>query len=118
VTDECGDGTVGGPVEMLSKIRLGTVVIGKSVAHGSWLSASETKASFSGQLTGGSIIIISFLWTQHTCKQAGAARVFGLQAVEVTAAVGTPTRTAALVGNIAGTGGFSDVGKLRVTIFV
>jgi len=77
-TDECVGGDVGRAVDMLSKMRLGTEVIGKSVAHGSWLSASETKARFSGQITGASTNMISFLWTQHTCKQAGAARIFSL----------------------------------------
>lgn len=80
-TTECGVGAAGGPVDMLSKMRLGTEVIGKSVAHGSWLSTSETKATLYGQHTGDSIKIISPLWTQHTCKQAGTVRVFGLQAV-------------------------------------
>jgi len=68
VTDECVGGGIGGPVDMLSKMRLGTEVIGKSVAHGSVLSTSETKARFSGQPKGGFIKIIYFLRTQHTCK--------------------------------------------------
>jgi hypothetical protein len=63
VTGECVGGGVGGPVDILSKLRLGTEVIGKLVAHGSVLSTSETKARFSGQLNEGSINIIYFLRT-------------------------------------------------------
>ncbi len=39
---------------MLSKMRLGTEVSGKSVAHGNWLSASDIKARHFGQLHGNS----------------------------------------------------------------
>lgn len=42
---------------MLSKMRLGTEVIGKSVAHGSWLSTSETNATVYGQHNGNSVNI-------------------------------------------------------------
>lgn len=80
-TGECVGCGVGGPVDMVSRTRLGTEVIRKSVAHGSRLSASETKASFYNQHTGDSIHMISTLWTQRTCKQTGAAGIFSLQAV-------------------------------------
>jgi hypothetical protein len=58
-TVECGAGAVGGPVDMLSRMRLGTEVIGKSVAHGSCGSTSETKAAIYRQYAGHLINIFS-----------------------------------------------------------